>query len=54
MSRLFEINLDDAGLPPPTPEVEQERKVAIFDLLEDKDTPEVVSLVTELSDKYEL
>ena len=35
MSRLFEINLDDAGLPPPTPEVEQERKVAIFDLLED-------------------
>ncbi|SHH39341.1 Uncharacterized protein, UPF0262 family [Cognatiyoonia sediminum] len=35
MSRLFEINLDDAGLPPPTPEIEQERKVAIFDLLED-------------------
>ncbi len=35
MSRLFEINLDDAGLAPPTPEIEQERKVAIFDLLED-------------------
>ena len=27
--------MDDAGLPPPTPEIEQERKVAIFDLLED-------------------
>ena len=24
-----------AGLPPPTPEIEQERKVAMFDLLED-------------------
>lgn len=35
MSRIFEINLDDAGLAPPTPEIEQERKVAIFDLLED-------------------
>lgn len=35
MSRLFEIVLDDVGLPPPTPEIEQERKVAIFDLLED-------------------
>lgn len=35
MSRIFEINLDDAALPPPTPEIEQERKVAIFDLLED-------------------
>ena len=35
MSKLFEINLDDAGLAPPTPEIEQERKVAIFDLLED-------------------
>ena len=35
MSRIAEINLDDAGLPPPTPEIEQERKVAIFDLLED-------------------
>ncbi len=35
MSRIFDIALDDAGLPPPTPEIEQERKVAIFDLLED-------------------
>ncbi len=35
MSRIFEINLDDAGLAAPTPEIEQERKVAIFDLLED-------------------
>ncbi|MFV0512066.1 MAG: UPF0262 family protein [Jhaorihella sp.] len=35
MSRIIDIALDDAGLPPPTPEIEQERKVAIFDLLED-------------------
>lgn len=35
MSRLIHIALDDANLPPPTPEIEQERKVAIFDLLED-------------------
>ncbi|MGC1503795.1 MAG: UPF0262 family protein [Sulfitobacter sp.] len=35
MSRLVQINLDDANLPPPTPEIEQERKVAVFDLLED-------------------
>lgn len=35
MSRIIEIDLDDAALPPPTPEVEQERKVAMFDLLED-------------------
>ena len=35
MSRIIEIELDDSGLPPPTPEIEQERKVAIFDLLED-------------------
>ncbi len=35
MSRISHIELDDAGLPPPTPEIEQERKVAIFDLLED-------------------
>ena len=35
MSRLTAITLDDANLPPPTPEIEQERKVAIFDLLED-------------------
>ena len=35
MSRICHIEIDDRGLPPPTPEVEQERKVAIFDLLED-------------------
>ncbi len=34
MSRIAEIHLDDAGLPPPTPEVAQERQVAIYDLLE--------------------
>ncbi|MFY0682341.1 MAG: UPF0262 family protein [Thalassovita sp.] len=35
MSRISHITLDDRNLPPPTPEIEQERKVAIFDLLED-------------------
>lgn len=35
MTRLVDVVLDDRGLPPPTPEIEQERKVAIFDLLED-------------------
>jgi uncharacterized protein (UPF0262 family) len=35
MSRIVHIELDDANLPPPTPEVEQERKVALFDLMED-------------------
>lgn len=35
MSSLIHIEIDDAGLPTPTPEIEQERKVAIFDLLED-------------------
>ncbi|OUD08915.1 hypothetical protein BVC71_09340 [Marivivens niveibacter] len=35
MSKIVHIELDDSNLPPPTPEVEQERKVAIFDLLED-------------------
>ncbi|MGR3291979.1 MAG: UPF0262 family protein [Paracoccaceae bacterium] len=35
MSKLFQIEIDDRGLPAPTPEIEQERKVAIFDLLED-------------------
>ncbi len=32
---LRSVTIDDSGLPPPTPEIEQERKVAIFDLLED-------------------
>lgn len=35
MSRICHIEIDDSALPPPTPEIEQERKVAIFDLLED-------------------
>lgn len=35
MSHLVAVEIDDAGLPTPTPEIEQERKVAIFDLLED-------------------
>ena len=35
MSRIIAITLDDSGLPAPTPEIEQERKVAMFDLLED-------------------
>jgi uncharacterized protein (UPF0262 family) len=35
MTHIVELALDDAGLPPPTPEIEQERKVAMFDLLEE-------------------
>lgn len=35
MSRITHIELDDANLPAPTPEIEQERKVAMFDLLEE-------------------
>ncbi len=35
MTRIAAIHLDDTGLPPPTPEIEQERRVAVFDLLED-------------------
>ncbi len=35
MTRISHIAIDDTGLAPPTPEIEQERKVAIFDLLED-------------------
>lgn len=34
-ARICHIAIDDSDLPPPTPEIEQERKVAIFDLLED-------------------
>ena len=34
-NKLIAVNLDDSGLPAPTPEVEQERKVALFDLLEE-------------------
>ena len=35
MTRIIAIDIDDSALPPPTPEIEQERKVAVFDLLED-------------------
>ena len=35
MTRICHIEIDDTGLPTPTPEIEQERRVAIFDLLED-------------------
>ena len=35
MSRIIHIELDDSNLPPPTPEIDQERKVAMYDLLED-------------------
>ncbi|MHA6325741.1 UPF0262 family protein [Roseivivax sp. CAU 1753] len=34
MSHISKIALDDANLPPPTPEIEQERRVAMFDLME--------------------
>jgi len=33
--RLIEVVLDETGLSAPTPEVEQERRVAIFDLIEE-------------------
>lgn len=33
--RLIDVTLDETGLAPPTPEIEQERRVAIFDLLEE-------------------
>jgi len=35
ISYLTQIVLDDTGLPAPTAEVDQERKIAIYDLLED-------------------
>lgn len=34
-NRLINIGIDDSALPPASPEMEQERRVAIFDLLED-------------------
>ncbi|HBQ36241.1 MAG TPA: hypothetical protein DD729_05295 [Rhodobacteraceae bacterium] len=34
-NRISHIEIDDSGLAPPTPEIEQERKVAMFDLLEE-------------------
>lgn len=35
MTRISAITIDEKGLVRPTPEIEQERKVAIFDLLEE-------------------
>ncbi|MBW7056357.1 UPF0262 family protein [Paracoccus bogoriensis] len=35
MSRLIRIEIDDSAAPPATPEMEQERRVAIFDLIEE-------------------
>ncbi len=35
MGKITDIVIDDSALPPPTPEIEQERRVAVFDLLED-------------------
>jgi uncharacterized protein (UPF0262 family) len=35
MSRIVRVEIDDSALPPATPEMEQERRVAIFDLIED-------------------
>jgi len=32
--RLYDVQLDDRGLPAPSPEEEQERRVAVFDLAE--------------------
>jgi uncharacterized protein (UPF0262 family) len=32
--QICHIEIDTAGMPAPTPEIEQERKVAVFDLLE--------------------
>ena len=37
MSYLIDITLDDSALPEPTPEIAQERRVAIFDLLQDNE-----------------
>jgi uncharacterized protein (UPF0262 family) len=35
MPRISRIEIDDSGLPAPTPEIAQERRVAVYDLLED-------------------
>ena len=42
MSKIVQINIDDSALAAPTPEIEQERRVAVFDLLEENsfDIPE--------------
>ena len=38
-SRICHIEIDESNLAPPTPEIEQERRVAVFDLLEDPYMP---------------
>ncbi len=35
MTRIISIEIDDQGLIRPSPEIEQERRVAVFDLLEE-------------------
>ncbi|MTH64669.1 UPF0262 family protein [Paracoccus shanxieyensis] len=35
LDRLIRIEIDESALPPPSPEMEQDRRVAVFDLLED-------------------
>lgn len=35
MARICHIEIDDSNLPPATPEAEQERRVAVFDLIEE-------------------
>ncbi|MER5173438.1 UPF0262 family protein [Thioclava sp. GXIMD2076] len=35
MAHIAKLEVDDSGLPAPSAEIEQERRVAIFDLLED-------------------
>jgi uncharacterized protein (UPF0262 family) len=50
MGRITQIELDDRNLPPPTPEIQQERKVAIFDLLEENVFSVAKVQGTEVSD----
>jgi uncharacterized protein (UPF0262 family) len=35
MNRICLIDIDETGLPPSSPEMDQERRVAVFDLIED-------------------
>jgi uncharacterized protein (UPF0262 family) len=35
MSKITRLEIDDSGLPAPTPQIEQERRVAVYDILED-------------------
>jgi len=58
MPKIAEIIIDDSALPPPTPEIEQERRVAVFDLLEDnafglpdRETPEQLKLTLAIRER---